>query len=191
MVNFFTKDGKKVPITNSSAIGNTLASGDVTPKESSDDKQRRSKRALKFAGRKAKQFAGRTRQGAEIIRREGIKRSISKKEEVDRLDNDVDNILDDPNSSDSKKFRLLQRFGLLNRRRLSKQQLKVVNTSLQELDTRISKQRQSGRGGMTNPREESIGAPIATPTATEGLSPDQFNKLPDDLKAQIRVQSLR
>lgn len=189
MVDFITKDGKKIPL-NRTPTGSNLASTDILPRtESSTDKERKSKRALKFAGRKAKQFAGRVRQGGEIVRREGIKRSIGQADETKRLDTEIDMILDDPNSSDSRKFRLLQRFGLLNRRRLSKQELKVVNDSLKELDERISKQRQGGRGGMTNPRTETI-FPSPAP-ATEGLSPDQFNKLPEELKEQIRVQSLR
>ena len=189
MVRFITKDNKKVPISeNRNALQQPeISSKQILPKEatSDDDKVRQSKRALSFAGKKAKQFGSITRATGERLKNRQIQKSISSRQQTETLDRDIDDILDDTTSSDSRKFRLLQRFGLLNRKQLTKQQLRVVNNSLMELDERIGKNKAKGVGGMTTPKV--VSSPTISPEVQGGLTQDQFNKLPDNLKEQIRA----
>ena len=190
MVRFITKNDKKVPISENRTpfAQPEISSHQVLPKteSSDDDKSRQSKRALKFAGKKVKQFGSITRATGERIKNRQIAKSISARQDTETLDREIDDILDDTTSSDSRKFRLLQRFGLLHRKRLSKSELRVVNNSLRELDERIGKNKAKGVGGMTTPKATSD----FTPKAEVGLTQDQFNKLPDNLKEQIRAVSL-
>ena len=193
MVRFITRNDKKVPIDENRTpfAQPDISSKQVLPKTETndDDKSRQSKRALKFAGRKVKQFGSLSRATGERIKNRQIQKSISSRQDTENLDREIDDILDDTTSSDSRKFRLLQRFGLLHRKRLSKSQLKVVNTSLRELDERIVKNKTKGVGGMTTPK--AVSSPIISPAVQGGgLTQDQFNKLPDNLKEQIRAVSL-
>ena len=198
MVRFITKNDKIIPISENRTpfAQPEIASHQVLPKTESndDDKLRQSKRALVFAGKKVKTFASITRATGERLKNRQIQKSIDSRRETQTLDREIDDILDDTTSSDSRKFRLLQRFGLLHRKRLSKSELKVVNTSLMELDERIVKNKEKGVGGMTTPKETSTFTPKATSTFTprveDGLTQDQFNKLPDNLKEQIRAISV-
>ncbi len=138
MVLGFTKDKKFIPTENRSAVGQKLSSGKLLPKaDTPEDEERHTKRLSKFAIRKAKQFGKVTKTTAVKIRNRQISKSIESQTETEVLDREIDDILDDERSSDSSKFRKLQRFGLLQRSRLSKSQLKVVNDSLRELDGRI------------------------------------------------------
>lgn len=190
MVDFFKKKDKVIPINNRSAVGTRLTSDGLLPQtESQDDKERRSKKIGRFAFQKAKQFGRVSIRGGKGVKRHVVESKIQKKERTKTIDKGIDNILDDESSSDSRKFRLLQRFGLENRNNLSKSQLRVINTSLAELDDRLSKRRlgQSAEtGGMTNPRTVTT----FQPSQSSIISQEDFDKLPEEVKAQIRQVTL-
>lgn len=199
MVDGFTdKDGKFRPIDRSPLGRGGLSVREALPKETEEDKKRQSDRLGKFAQARAKEFVKKgakitgkaiiagakeavTR--AEIAKVKRVEKGFKEQEFVEHLDAQIDEILDAP-SSDSSKFRKLQRFGILNRNLLSKHQLKIVNDTLKELDERIKKRREGEKaetGGLTMPREEGI-VPI------EKIGTGEFEKLPEPVKEQIKTE---
>ena len=202
---FKDSDGVFHPIDRSPLGKTGLSVREALPKEKQEDKKRQSDRLGKFAQGRAKEFAKVLppiiKKGAKITGKAvvaGAKEAITKagvakakraekgfkeQEFVEHLDEQIDEILDAP-SSDSSKFRKLQRFGILNRNLLSKHQLKIVNDTLKELDERIKKRREGEKvqtGGLTMPREEGI-VPI------EKVGTGEFEKLPEPIKEQIKTE---
>ncbi len=192
MVDGFTdKDGKFRPIDRSPLGRGGLSVREALPKETEEDKKRQSERLGKFALSKAKEFAKITGRLVKAGAKEGVARTeiakvrkvekgIIEQEFVERLDDNINEILDAP-TSDSTKFRKLQAFGDLNRNNFTKRQLKLVNTTLEELDIRIKKRLKAEAGGMTKPREEGI-------TPTEKLGTQEFEQLPQPQKEKIKTE---
>lgn len=193
---FKDKDGKFRPIDRS-AVPKSLSVRELLPKtEQEEEKERQSKRLGKFALKRVKQFGkgakitgGLIKAGGEKIKQRQIRKSAEEQETREELEKRIDDILDEVGASDSRKFRRLQTFGLLQRTQLSKQDLKLVNDALKELDERIKRDREGKRlqpetGGITQPQTVSE-IPIQIP---EGISAEQFAKLPEELKEKVRVQ---
>jgi len=226
MVQGFTdKDGKFRPTGSRSPISSTGQPTRITVREALPKKpqEMQSARLGKFAKERAKQFAklgakatgkGIVKGGKGIVagiksrKQKQIEKSVEKQESIDVLDRQIDEIVDS-DRSDSSKFRLLQRFGILQRKNLSKHQLKIVNEALMELDIKV---KASGMTERTIPVETrpTIPNPISfkltqttpktsptmPPTSedfkkqsqkvqTSGLSAEEFEKLPSMLKEQI------
>lgn len=192
MVDGFTdKDGKFRPIDRSPLGKAGLTVREALPKETEEDKKRQSERLGKFALSKAKTFAkitGRLVKAgaeeavarAEIAKVRKVEKGIIEQEFVERLDDQITQILDAP-TSDSTKFIKLQALGDLNRNNFSKRQLNLVNNTLEELDIRIKKRQKAETGGITVPRVEGI-------TPTEKLGTQEFEKLPTPQKEQIKTE---
>lgn len=223
MVQGFTdKDGKFRPTGSRSPISITgQPSRDVVGALPKKPEEIQSARLGRFAKERAKQFAklgakvtaeGIVKGGKGLVagirtrQQKGIEKSIEKQESIMSLDKQIDEIIDS-DRSDSSKFRLLQRFGILQGENLSKHQLKIVNDALKELDIRVMK------SGMTErtvpldkptptlaPQTVTIKIPQPTPPTmptgqdfkkqgekvkTEGLSAEEFQKLPSMIKEQI------
>jgi hypothetical protein len=204
MVDGFTKEGKFRPTDRSplpSSQGLTVR--ELLPKTDSQAvKERQSKRLDKFAQeRKEKQeekdrsknrkFArklgggakavGRGLQfGAETIKQRRIEKSAEKREEFERLDREIDDIIDDPSSSDARKFRLIVRLASdpKNTRFLSKDQRRFLDRTNKELAFRIREERKA------SPTPISVGGG----GVGSGISPEQFAKLPQDVRDEIRQQ---
>lgn len=227
MVQGFTdKDGKFRPTGSRSPISLSITgqpiSGQVVrealPKKPEEIE---SKRRGEFAKERAKQFAKLGAKatvkgllkgakagvaGIKTAQQKKVQKSIEEQERIEDLDREIDAIVDS-DRSDSSKFRLLQRFGILQGRNLSKHQLRIVNDALMELDIKVKK------SGMTErvipvdkpapapaPQTVTIKIPQSTPpimptgqdfkkegekVKTEGLSAQEFEKLPSMLKQQI------
>ena len=205
---FKDKDGKFRP-TDRSAVP-SLTVRELLPKaEMEEEKERQSERLGKFAKLRASKFGkgasqvskgakvtgGLLKAGGEKIKQRQIRKSAEEQETREELEKRIDDILDEVGASDSRKFRRLQTFGLLQRTQLSKRDLKLVNDALKELDERIKrdregKQLQPETGGITQPQrvgEIPTQAQIQAQTP-EGISAEQFAKLPDELKEKVRVQ---
>ncbi len=196
MVDGFTdKDGKFRPIDKSPLARTGLSVREALPKEKQEDKKRQSDRLGKFAQARAKQFVKKGAKitgkaiiagakeavaRAEIARVRRVEKGIQEQKFVEHLDDQIDNILDAP-SSDSTKFRKLQRLGILQRNNLTKQQLRLVNVTLKELDDRIQKRRKEEKGGFTTPRVEEI-------VPTEKIGTEQFERLPEPQQEQIKEE---
>ncbi len=222
MVQGFTdKDGKFRPTGSKSPI--SITGQPVRPdvlREALPKKPEEieSKRRGEFAKERAKQFAKLGAKatgkgllkggkgfvtGIKIARAKRLEKNVEEQERIEDLDKGIDEILDS-DRSDSSKFRLLQRFGILNRKDLSKPQLKIVNDALKELDIRV---KESGMTERTIPVDKPIPSqtvtikiPQSTPPTmpsgedfkkegeklkTEGLSAEEFEKLPSMVKEQI------
>jgi len=195
LVDGFKDDKGKFRPIDRSAVPKSLTVRELLPKtEKDEDKERQSKRLGTFAKKRAKQFekgakitGSLLRAGSERIKQRQIRKSAEEQETREELEKNIDNILDEEGASDSRKFRRLQAFGILQRSRLSKRDLKLVNDTLKELDERIQLRRKGERaetGGITQPRAESI----MPPKETEMISAEQFEKLPESLKEQVRIQ---
>ncbi len=192
MVDGFTdKDGKFRPIDRSPLGSGGLSVREALPKETKEDKKRQSDRLEKFALSKAKQFAKITGKlvkagakeavaRAEIAKVRKVEKGIIEQEFVERLDDQITQILDAP-TSDSTKFIKLQALGDLNRNNFSKRQLNLVNNTLEELDIRIKKRQKAETGGITVPRVEGI-------TPTEKLGTQEFEKLPEPQQEKIKTE---
>jgi len=200
MVDGFTKEGTFRPI-NRSPIASSLTVRELLPKTDSQAvKERQSKRLEKFAedrkekqkekdrsknrefakklGGGAKKVGRGLRFGGQVIQQKRIERSIEQREEFERLDREIDDIIDDPSSSDARKFRLIVRLASdpKNKRFLTKDQRRFLDRTNRELAFRIKEERK------------------ATPTAISvggggvgsGISAEQFSKLPQDVKDEIR-----
>ncbi len=196
---FKDEDGKFIP-TDRSPVSPKLTVRELLPKtEKDEDLERQSKRLGKFALKRAKEFGkgakivgGAIVGGAKFGKQKGeerkqrkIEKQITEQKFDEMLEKGVDDIIDERGASDSRKFRRLQRFGVLNRKLLSKTDLKLLNDTLKELDERIQRSRRGEKketGGLTQERKE-----MAMPTA-EGISAEQFEKLPQTVKEQIRLQ---
>jgi len=195
LVDGFKDDKGKFRPIDRSAVPKSLTVRELLPKtEKDEDKERQSKRLGKFALKRAKQFqkgakitGSLLKAGGERIKQRQIRKSAEEQETRQELEMNIDNILDEEGASDSRKFRRLQAFGILQRSRLSKRDLKLVNDTLKELDERIQLRRKGERaetGGITQPRAESA----MPPKETEGISAEQFEKLPESIKEQVRLQ---
>ena len=200
MVEGFKDDKGKFRPIDRSAVPTKLTVRELLPKTQKDeDIERQSKRLGKFALKRAKEFGkgakivgGAIKVGAKFAKQKGeqrkqiaIEKSLAEQEFEEFIEKGIDDIIDEQGASDSRKFRRLQRFGVLNRKILSKQDLKVVNATLEELDERIQRSRRGEKketGGLTQQRTE-----MAMPTP-EGISSEQFEKLPQPLKEQVRLQ---
>ena len=200
MVEGFKDDKGKFRPIDRSAVPTKLTVRELLPKtEKDEDIERQSKRLGKFALKRAKEFGkgakivgGAIKVGAKFAKQKGeqrkqiaIEKSLAEQEFEEFIEKGIDDIIDEQGASDSRKFRRLQRFGVLNRKILSKQDLKVVNATLEELDERIQRSRRGEKketGGLTQQRTE-----MAMPTP-EGISSEQFEKLPQPLKEQVRLQ---
>lgn len=202
MVDGFTKDGTFRPIR-SPVAPPSLTVRELLPKEQTkQEEERQSKRLGKFAkdrkekeeekeiskkkklltgGVKGAKALGRfTRFGAESIKQRRIEKSIEQGENIDRLDREIDDIIDDPNSSDARKFRLLVRLASnrQNKRFLTNDQRRFLDRTNRELAQRVREERK------------------ATPTALSvggggvgsGISGEQFAKLPQELREEVREQ---
>lgn len=196
MVDGFKDDKGKFRPIDRSAVPKSLTVRELLPKtEKEEDKERQSKRLGKFAKKRAIEFGkgakitgSLLKAGGQAIKQRQIRKSAEEQETREELEKKIDDILDEEGASDSRKFRRLQAFGILQRTRLSKRDLKLVNDTLKELDDRIQLRRKGERaetGGMTQPRAESAMPPTET---TEGISSEQFEKLPEELKEQVRLQ---
>lgn len=199
MVEGFKKDGKFIPTGDRSAIASPTVREALPKQETDEDKERKSKRLGKFALEKAKQFGKASlkagsiaKAGAEKARQKQIEKSVEKQERTEQLDTLLDDILEDKTSGSARKFRVLQRFGLLHRTELSKTQLKIVNDNLKILDLR--QERESGsqqRPQRPQSQTITISSPPTTPTlTTQGLTQTQFDKLPSELQEQIKLASV-
>jgi len=199
MVEGFKKDGKFIPTGDRSALGSTTVRELLPKQETEEDEERKSKRLGKFALEKAKQFGKISKKagsiakaGAEKAKQKQIEKSAEKQERLETLDREIDDIIEDKSSSNARKFRVLQRFGLLHRKELSKSQLKVVNNNLKLLDVR--QERESGspeRPQRPQSQTITISSPPTTQTQrTEGLTQTQFDKLPKELQDQIKLASV-
>ena len=200
MVEGFKDDKGKFRPIDRSAVPTKLTVRELLPKtEKDEDIERQSKRLGKFALKRAKEFGkgakivgGAIKVGAKFAKQKGeqrkqiaMEKSLAEQEIEELIEKGIDDIIDEQGASDSRKFRRLQRFGVLNRKILSKQDLKVVNATLEELDERIQRSRRGEKketGGLTQQRTE-----MAMPTP-EGISSEQFEKLPQPLKEQVRLQ---
>jgi len=197
MVEGFKKDGKFVPTGDRSAIASPIVREALPKQEMPEDEERRSKRLGKFALEKAKQFAKGAKKagviakaGAESAKQKQIEKSSEKQERIETLDREIDDIIEDRSSSNARKFRVLQRFGLLHRKELSKAQLKIVNNNLKLLDVRQERESPSSRPQIPQKQTITISSPpIAPSPSTEGLSQTQFDKLPKELQDQIKLAS--
>lgn len=196
MVEGFKKDGKFIPTGDRSAIASPTVREALPKQETDEDKERKSKRLGKFALEKAKQFGKASlkagsiaKAGAEKARQKQIEKSVEKQERTEQLDTLLDDILEDKTSGSARKFRVLQRFGLLHRTELSKTQLKIVNDNLKILDLRQEKESGSQRPQRPQSQTITISSPPTTPT-TQGLTQTQFDKLPSELQEQIKLASV-
>lgn len=199
MVEGFKKDGKFIPTGDRSAIGSPVVREALPKQETDEDKERKSKRLGKFALEKAKQFGKASlkagsiaKAGAEKARQKQIEKSAEKQERIEQLDTLIDDIIEDNSSSNTRKFRVLQRFGLLHRSELSKSQLKIVNDNLKLLDIRQEKESGSQQRPQ-RPQSQTItisSPPVASTQTIEGLTQTQFDKLPTELKEQIKLASV-
>jgi len=189
MVDGFTDEKGKFRPIDRSALPKSLSVRELLPKqEKEEEKERQRERLGKFALKRAKEFGkgakitGRLlKAGGEALKQKGIERSIAEQEKREDLEKMIDDILDEVGASDSRKFRRLQRFAILQRNRLSKSDLRLVNDTLRELDVRIQRSRKGERketGGMT--QQQIVGIPRPTE--------EQFEKLPEPLKEQVRLQ---
>ena len=202
MVDGFTKDGKFRPISRSPiappqslTVRELLPKGELTQQEKTAEKDRRNKFALErkeeskkkeevskkkklFLGsvKGVKKIAGLTRLGAEKIQSARIERSIRDFEFSQRLDRQIDEILDDPNSSDPRKFRLLVRLATINRRDLTKDQARFIDRTNRELAFRINEERKA-----TPTIVSSTGGGVGS-----GISSEAFAKLPQVIKEEAR-----
>lgn len=199
MVDGFKDDKGKFRPIDRSAVPKSLTVRELLPRTDKDeDIERQSKRLGKFAKLRASQFGkgakvvgGAIVVGAKFGKRKGeeikqkrIEKGIVEEEFEERLEKGVDDILDEEGASDSRKFRRLQRFTFLNRKLLSKLDLKIANDTLKELAERIEKDLKGERaetGGMTQPQR------VGTLPAPEGINTEQFEKLPEPLKEQVRL----
>ncbi len=199
MVDGFTDDKGKFRPIDRSAVPKSLTVRELLPKTDKDeDIERQSKRLGKFALKRAKEFG----KGAKVVggaivvtgkfaKRKGeerkqrkIEKGIAEQDFEERLETGIDNILDEEGASDSRKFRRLQRFAFLNRKILSKLDLKIANDTLKELADRIAKDLKGEReetGGMTQPQR------VGTLPAPEIITSEQFEKLPETLKEEVRL----
>ncbi len=201
MVDGFTKDGTFRPINRSPVSPpQSLTVRELLPKGQTQElKQKQIDRNQKFANdrkekkekeveesRKKRAFRGGVsgarkvgrglRFGKEKIQQSRIEKSIREREFSERIDADIDRILDDPNSSDSRKFRLLVRFATLNRKNLTKEQAKFINRTNIELATRIKEDRKSS-GGLSSGVGSGTGS---------GITEEQLNKLPQEVQADVK-----
>ncbi len=227
MVDGFTDEkGKFRPIDRSAVPTKQLTVRELLPaKEKEEDKKRQSKRLGKFALKRAKEFGKGAKIAGELIvkgakaekqkseerKQRKIEKSLSTVAFDEHLQEGIDDIIDEAGASDSRKFRRLQRFGIMNRNVLPKSDLRLLNATLKELDDRIQRDAEGKRkepetGGLTQPQrvgtpmppriegigsEQRVGIPMATqtlPPRTEEITSEQFEKLPDELKEKIRVQ---
>ena len=200
MVDGFKDDKGKFRPIDRSAVPKSLTVRELLPKtEKDEDLERQSNRLEKFALKRAKEFgkgakivAGAIKVSAKFAKQKGeerkktqIEKGIAEQEFEEFIEKGIDDILDERGASDSRKFRRLQRFGVLNRKILSKQDLKVVNDTLQELDERIQRSRRGEKketGGLTQQKT------VSEMPRPEGISGEQFEKLPQTLKEQVRLQ---
>lgn len=201
MVEGFKKDGKFVPTGDRSALGSSSVRELLPKQETEEDEERKSKRLGKFALEKAKQFAKGAKKagsvakaGAEKAKQKQIEKSSEKQERLETLDREIDDIIEDSSSSNARKFRVLQRFGLLHRKELSKGQLKIVNDNLKLLDLRQQRETPSSR--PSTPQRQTItisspptSSPTVPSTTTQGLTQTEFDKLPNELQEQIKLAS--
>jgi len=200
MVDGFTKDGSFRPINRSPVSPpQSLTVRELLPKEQTQElKQKQSDRNQKFANDRkeekekeveqsnkrkllsgsvkgAKRVGSFARFGKEKIQQGRIEKSIREREFSERLDADIDRILDDPNSSDARKFRLLVRFATLNRRNLSKEQAKFINRTNIELATRVREESKLS-GAVSTGQGGGVGS---------GISQEELNKLPEEVRKDV------
>ncbi len=207
MVDFITKNNQVRPIIRSPiappslTVRELLPKGELTQQEKTAEKDRRSKFAqqrkeeskkkeetkkeeevskkkkLLLGSVKVGRKLGRlTRFGAETIQQRRIERSIEQRENIDRLDRQIDDIIDDPNSSDARKFRLLVRLASIpeNKRFLTNEQRRFIDRTNRELASRIAEERKA------SPSAIAVGGGVGS-----GITPEQFEKLPQDVKDEI------
>ena len=207
MVDFITKNNQVRPIIRSPiappslTVRELLPKGELTQQEKTAEKDRRSKFAQKRkeeskkkeetkkeeeVSKKKKLLLGSvkvgrklgrlTRFGAETIQQRRIERSIEQRENIDRLDRQIDDIIDDPNSSDARKFRLLVRLASIpeNKRFLTNEQRRFIDRTNRELASRIAEERKA------SPSAIAVGGGVGS-----GITPEQFEKLPQDVKDEI------
>ncbi len=212
MVDFITKNNQVRPIIRSPVappqsltVRELLPKGELTQQEKTAEKDRRSKFAqqrkeeskkkeetkkeqevskkkklLLGSVKVGRKLGGLTRLGAETIQQRRIEKSIEQRENIDRLDRQIDDIIDDPNSSDARKFRLLVRLASIpeNKRFLTNEQRKFIDRTNRELAVRISEERKA------SPSAIAVGGGVGS-----GITPEQFEKLPQDVKDEI-IQSV-
>jgi len=179
-----------------------LPKGELTQQEKTAEKDRRSKFALerkeeskKKEEAKKKEEVSKKKQllvgsvkgvrkfgrglrfGAETIQQRRIERSIEARENIDRLDRQIDDIIDDPNSSDARKFRLLVRLASIpeNKRFLTNDQRRFIDRTNRELAFRIREERKATPSAIT----------VGGGGVGSGISAEQFEKLPQDVKDEI------
>jgi len=208
---FKDSDGKFRPTDDRTAFPSQMSSEGLLPKEESkQEEEMQSKRRGEFAKQKVKQAGGLLKRGGSGAKRkleEKRERDIEKKKQEKKsrqaLDTEIDEIIDDRSSTDSRKNRLLIRFAQENRKELNKTQRKLIGDSNRILEARIERQLEKERGSTSQQNipsaPSSTTAPIntsaipqtTTPTPNLGrktaLTQEQFNKLPENIKVQIRL----
>ncbi len=216
MVKGFTdSNGKFRPTDDRSPFPSQMSSEGLLPQEETkQEEEMQSKRRTEFAKEKARQTGGflkrvgkGAKQKSEERKQAGIEKSVAEREHREGLDKGIDDIIDDRTSSDSRKRRLLVRFAQLHRKQLNKDQRKLIGDSNRILDARLEKEIQKERTGRTdNPKSDipfTPTTPNITPSTSTGAVPqrtstpnlgrktaltqDQFNKLPENIKVQIRL----
>ena len=185
LFNWITKDDKKIKI---SATGQPISSTDVLPKgESEESIKMQSERVARFAKQRAKEAGELTRAGIEAVRQKRIEKSIQQGEREAELNDMIDKILENPNTTPSQKFRGVQRFGQKYFRELTSDQNKMLAGELKDLAKQI-RQAETKTGQQTArvqastpvqvapsvPSSAPSPAPSTTPTPVGGRSPLAF-----------------
>lgn len=130
-------------------------------------------KGARVAGKGLKATGSLLRFGSEKFKQRGIEKSIREREFTEKLDKGIDTIVDDPNTTDASKLRLLIRFARLNRRNFTKEQRNEISAINRELIARV---KESRKAFVSNPQGVGIGS---------GVSEEQLAKLPQPVRSEI------
>ncbi len=175
---FRTINHKVIPMGGSN---DGISSRSALPKSEKNDNDHKEKhssrrekfaknRALSFTGKIAK-FAGRkiisgTKTGINIGKAKHLQKQVEQGERKIDLDNQFDEILGNPNITPEVKFRQLVRFGVTNKKDLTKHQIIELNQTLQGLDLKHKITNQNGSYVAKKPKPQHVES-TPTPEPTE------------------------
>ncbi len=199
---FRTINHKVIPMGGSNSGISSNSALPKSEKNDNDHKEKHSSRREKFAKNKALSFGGKiakfagkkiisgTRTGINIGKAKHLQKQVEQGERKIDLDNQFDEILGNPNITPEVKFRQLVRFGVTNKKDLSKHQIIELNQTLQGLDLKHKITNQNGSYVAKKPKpqqvestpppiqSESAPAPEPKPEPTEFTTPPTVSHSP-------------
>lgn len=165
---FRTINHKVIPMGGSNDGISSRSALPKSEKNNNDHKEKHSSRREKFAKNRALSFSGKiakfagkkiisgTRTGINIGKAKHLQKQVEQGERKIDLDNQFDEILGNPNITPEVKFRQLVRFGVTNKKDLSKHQIIELNQTLQGLDLKHKITNQNGSYVAKKPKPQPV-----------------------------------